>query len=97
MFGDGGWFRSHDGGLRVQVRQHVPQLDEYRWVDVTGLSISPEYPFSAEAGPFKTFTFRFDDIRGEGIRIIGPPGGEAFFTSIAEMEVYFDERGPQRS
>ncbi|MGH9584697.1 MAG: DUF4185 domain-containing protein, partial [Bryobacteraceae bacterium] len=33
---DGGWF---SGGLRVQVRRN------FQWVDVTGLSIDPPYPF----------------------------------------------------
>jgi hypothetical protein len=27
---------------------------------------------------------------GDGVRIVGSPGGSASFTSIGELEVYFD-------
>jgi hypothetical protein len=79
MFGDGGWFSS---GLRVQVRR------DHTWVDVTGMTISPSYPYSAAAGPNRTYTFNFTTIDGDGVRIVGAPGGTAAFTSIAELAVY---------
>lgn len=88
MFFDGGWFSAD---LRVQVRQN------FDWVDVTGLAITPRYPFDGTAGPNRTFTLTFADTRGDGVRIIGRPGGSAFFTSVGELEVYYDDRGARAS
>lgn len=84
MFPDGGWFSPYAGGLRIQVRQ------EFRWVDVPDLRVTPDYPYSAAAGPSKTYGFRFGPTWGDGVRVIGQPGGDAHFTSIAELGVYFD-------
>jgi hypothetical protein len=78
MFPDGGWF---SGNLRVQVRQN------FNWVDVSNLSVSPAYPYSAGAGSNTTYTFTFDDTWGDGVRIIGTPGGSSHFTSISELAV----------
>ncbi|HEX3814056.1 MAG TPA: hypothetical protein VHX59_14565 [Mycobacteriales bacterium] len=84
MFPDGGWFTAYDGGLRVQVRQN------FTWIDVDQLRVSPDYPYDSSAGSNTTYTFRFADTWGDGIRIIGNPGGSSFFTSVAELEVYYD-------
>jgi hypothetical protein len=81
VFADGGWFGAD---LRVQVRQR------HAWVDVTGASVDPAYPYSADAGANVAYTFRFDDTWGDGVRIVGTPGGAEHFTSIAELAVYFD-------
>ncbi|MBO0802169.1 MAG: hypothetical protein J2P25_03720 [Nocardiopsaceae bacterium] len=80
MFSDGGWFSS---GLQVQVRQ------DFAWVNVTGLTISPDYPYDDTAGTNKAYTMTFDATWGDGIRIIGTPGGASTFTSIAELEAYY--------
>lgn len=77
---DGGWF---SGDLTVQVRR------DFKWIDVTSFAISPDYPYNDTAGPNKTYTLTFDPVRGDGVRIIGRPGGDAKYTSIAELEVYF--------
>jgi hypothetical protein len=81
MFPDGGWFAS---GLTVQVRQN------FCWVDVTGLQSTPSYPYSSAAGSNTSYTLTFDPTWGDGIRIIGVPGGTSTFTSIAELAVYYD-------
>jgi hypothetical protein len=81
MFPDGGWF-GH--GLTVQVRQGS------QWVGVQGLVTSPAYPYNATAGPNRTYTLSFDVALADGIRIIGAPGGASSFTSIGELEVYYD-------
>ena len=86
MFPDGGWFAS---GLTVQVRQQG-SAKHSRWVDVTGLQVSPAYPDDSSAGNTTSYTFRFDRTWGDGIRIIGTPGGTSTFTSIAELAVYHD-------
>jgi hypothetical protein len=79
----GGWFSAYGDGLKVQVRQN------FRWIDVDNLAITPDYPFDATAGPYKTYQLRFRPIWGDGVRVIGQPGGTSHFTSIAELEVYF--------
>ncbi|KAK2616266.1 hypothetical protein QQS21_000901 [Conoideocrella luteorostrata] len=80
-FPDGGWFA---GSLKVQVRRN------FKWVDVAGMKISPAYPNSNAAVPNKVYTFTFDKVAGDGVQIIGKPGGSSTFTSIGELEVYFD-------
>lgn len=81
MFDDGGWFADD---LRVQVRQ------DGAWGDVTGLRTSPDYPYDASAGTHQTYTLTFDAVDGDGVRVIGVPGGSRTFTSVAEVEVYHD-------
>ncbi|WP_261133468.1 DUF4185 domain-containing protein [Bacillus sp. Marseille-Q3570] len=86
MFPDGGWFKEN---LKVQVRQN------HEWVDVSDLSVTPEYPYDNSAGPNKTYTFTFEDTWGDGVRIIGVPGGGVTFTSIGELAVYYaDDKEP---
>lgn len=80
-FPDGGYFAS---GLKVQVRQ------SFQWVDVTGLKIDPVYPYDSSANPNRVYTFTFDKVAGDGVQIIGVPGGSSSFTSIDELEVYYD-------
>jgi hypothetical protein len=81
MYGDGGWF---GGGPRAQVRRH------FGWTDVHGLSVTPPYPYDGTAGPAKSYTFRFSPMAGDGIRILGAPGGDHNFTSICELGAYYD-------
>lgn len=83
MFDNGGWFEKD---LRVQVRRGG------RWQDVTGLRLDPAYPYDASAGPYRSYTLTFDQVSGDGIRVVGTPGGD-HFTSVGELEVYFDGRG----
>jgi hypothetical protein len=80
MFPDGGWFSS---SLHVQVRQN------FDWVDVNNLSIDPAYPYSSNAGSRTTYIFTFDDTSGDGVRVIGTPGGSSHFTSISELGVQY--------
>lgn len=80
MFGDGGWFSA---GLRVQVRR------DHTWVDVDGLRIDPAYPNDETAGTNGTYTFSFDAVAADAVRVIGTPGGTRTFTSIAELEACY--------
>ncbi|WP_159001387.1 hypothetical protein [Streptomyces sp. SBT349] len=86
MFGDGGWFAAD---LRVQVRR------DGRWTDAGAVSVSPAYPYDATAGPNRTFTLTFPAVEGDGVRVIGTPGGTRTFTSVAEVEVYYDQAQAQ--
>ena len=80
MFPDGGWFSNN---LQVQVRQ------DFHWADVKNLTISPTYPYSGYAGSFAIYSFLFSDTWGDGVRIIGTPGGASHFTSISQLGVYY--------
>lgn len=82
IFHDGGWFAETP---KVQVRRN------FQWVDVEDLTVTPDYPTDATAGPNRAFTFRFKEAEGDGIRIVGKPGGPRTFTSIGELEVYYAE------
>ena len=77
-FSDGGWYAS---SLRVQVRQN------FVWNDVGGVSVTPIYPYTNQAGG-SSYTFNFPETSGDGIRIIGTPGGSSHFTSISQLAVY---------
>lgn len=78
---EGGWF---SGNLRVQVRQ------KFKWVDVSAVAVSPPYPYRRISGE-KLYTFSFPATWGDGVRIIGRPGGAERFTSITQLEVYFEQ------
>lgn len=84
MFVDGGWFKE---GLKVQVSQYG------QWKDVTGLTITPDYPYNNTAGPNKSYTMTFDDTWGDAIRVYGVPdkvtGHNFTFTSVGELEIYY--------
>lgn len=80
---EGGWFERAERGLRVQVRQ------DSEWVDVEDLSITPDYPYDSSAGAHTSYALSFRKTWGSGVRIIGPPGGNARFTTIAELEVHY--------
>jgi hypothetical protein len=80
MFGtDGGWFED----MKVQVKQN------FEWKDVENLVESPDYTFDEGVGANQTYTLQFKDTWGDGVRIVGTPGGTGAFTSIAELEVYY--------
>jgi hypothetical protein len=76
---DGGWFND----LRVQVRQN------FRWIDVSAVTVTPPYPNNANAGSNTSYTFRLADTWGDGVRIMGAPGGASKFTSFAELEIFY--------
>lgn len=80
MFSDGGWFASN---LTVQIRQNG------QWTNVSGVAVSPAYPYSTAAGAQTTYTFNFPDELADGVRIIGTPGGASTFTSITQLAVYY--------
>jgi uncharacterized protein with LGFP repeats len=83
MYIDGGWFASN---LRVQVRNNGV------WTDVTGQS-NPGYPYSSAAGSNTSYTFAFAPVAGDGVRVIGRPGGSSTFTSIGELSAYNSSSG----
>ncbi len=58
-----------------------------RWEPVDDVTVAPAYdPAGTEAGTRHTFTF--PDVVGDGIRLVGEPGGAQSFTTVAEVEVH---------
>jgi glucose/arabinose dehydrogenase/PKD repeat protein len=80
---DGGFFDT----LRVEVRR------KGHWVPVSGLRSRPGYAGSNGAS-WETFVFDFEPAVGDGIRLVGRPGGVARFVSVAELEVWGTRRAP---
>jgi hypothetical protein len=80
MFSNGGWYAN---GLTVQVRQN------FQWIDVGAVTITPPYPNSSAAGSQQTYNLSFPATWGDGVRITGTPGGSAYFTSITQLGVYY--------
>jgi len=85
VFSDGGWFASN---LTVQVRQN------FAWVNVPGVTVTPAYPYNNTATAQTTYTFNFPDEVADGVRITGTPGGSSYFTSITQLGVYYRSSAP---
>jgi hypothetical protein len=83
IFPDGGWYATN---LRVQVRQN------FRWINVTGVTLTPPYPYSVKASAHTSYTFNLPITWGDGLRIIGTPGGTSHFTSISQLAVYYTRK-----
>ena len=66
----------------MQVRQGG------NWVDVPGLTITPAYPGTNNDTNFESYDLQFTPTSGDGIRIIGNPGGSADFISVGELRAY---------
>lgn len=75
----GGWFAS---GPRVEARV------DGEWMVVSSSSCEPAYPNDFTAMEHDQYTFSFDSVIADGIRLIGEPGGPLRYTSIAELEVW---------
>lgn len=79
----GGWYGSEP---KVQVRYNS------QWIDVTNQSVSPAFPDDPTSSE-QTYTFTFDDMYGDAIRIIREPGqapGVDFaYTNIRELAIYY--------
>lgn len=78
---DGGWFL---GRPRVQVRQ------DGVWTDVDGQLTDPVYPGRHTVGSTQEFTVTFPETVGDGVRVIGVPGGDLAYSSMSEVAVYYD-------
>ena len=81
-FNNGGWFEM--GMVRIEA------LVGGEWKTVEA-ACDPEYPSALtqdDAGePYEVYTFTFDPIECDGIRIIGIAGGAASFISCSELKV----------
>jgi hypothetical protein len=76
---DGGWFDS----LWVQRRVNN------QWVDIQDLQCTPPYA-AAKGTNYGVYELFFSPVTGDGIRIIGHPGGSAHYFSVGELRVYMN-------
>jgi hypothetical protein len=58
-------------------------------MDVTNLQVYPAYSYDEHVESGTSYTLSFDDAWGDGVRIIGRPGGSSAYTSIRELVVYY--------
>lgn len=81
-FDNGGWFAN--GDITVQA------LINGTWTDMK-TKVSPKYPVGNTqedfGEDFEEYTFTFDPVICDGIRIIGTAGGSAGFVSVSELAV----------
>jgi glucose/arabinose dehydrogenase len=77
-FFDGGWFTS----LGVEVRRSG------QWYPLRKARLTPEYPFANDGVGYETYAITFEPVLADAIRLVGSPGGEARFFSVAELKVF---------
>lgn len=75
---DGGWFIDTP---RVQVRTAG------RWSDVEGQVYATRFQPGRAAGDHATYTIHLPTVIGDGIRVIGTPGGDHTYASMSEISV----------
>ena len=76
-FWDGGWY----------LHPTVQVLQGGTWVNVANLVSTPAYQPNDGQG-FVTYTFTFTPTTGTAIRVDGAPGGQSYFISVAELQVF---------
>lgn len=77
IFPEGGWYAS---GLRVQVRQN------FQWIDVSGITISPVYPYTV----LRVITLPTPlAYLGRRRAYHRNAGGTSHFTSISRLGIYY--------
>jgi len=79
MFPNGGWYQAE---LAVQVRQN------FGWVDVPGVTVTPSYPLSGNAGSLLP-TPSTCRTHGETESASSASPSTGYFTSINQLAVYF--------
>ncbi len=82
----------HNGGWWLSLTAQYLDLDSFEWRDCANVSLSPEYDFADHQdgrADYTRWTLTFDEVTCGGIRIFGRPGGDASFTSIGELEIYY--------
>jgi len=78
-FPNGGWFET----LSIQYRDA-----KGNWLPVKNLKSDPPWTADRDRLAKRRFEFIFDSVTTTAIRIVGTPGGQAQFTSIAELSVH---------
>ena len=86
-FNNGGWFAS---------QPTVEVLVGGEWKAVTS-EISRVYPsantLAAHGNNFDIFTFTFEAVECDGVRLVGKPGGSAYFISVGELTPHVAKTG----
>jgi len=55
---------------------------------VDDVQVAPAYPFGNDGQSWNTYTFSFEPVVGEAIRLVGAPGGYWTFFTVAELRVF---------
>ena len=61
------------------------------WVEVAGLTATPDPSAADPALPYESFELRFDPIAGRALRVVGTPSAPGGFASAAELRVFGTE------
>lgn len=77
---DGGWFIT-----RPVVQYRV----DGEWRDVPVQGYTQPFTPGAAAGDHASYTVQFPSVTGDGIRIVGVPGGDHTYSSMAEIAVHY--------
>jgi hypothetical protein len=77
-FPDGGWFDD----VRVEIRRGS------QWIAASNIQVTPAYAHDASIAAHTTFTFGFDEIWGDGVRLVGTPGGPSHFTTLSALAAF---------
>jgi len=77
---DGGWFIT-----RPAVEYRVD--GEWQRVPVQGYT--RDFTPGAAAGDHATYTVQFPAVTGDGVRIVGSPGGDHTYSSMSEIAVHY--------
>ena len=86
-FGNGGWFAS---------KPDIEVLIGGEWKKAES-KISRVYPegntLASHGNNFDIYTFTFDEVECDGVRLIGKPGGTAYFISVGELTPHVKNGG----
>jgi AraC-like DNA-binding protein len=84
-------FAYRDGGWWTSIIVNIQEDDGEEWKPADNLGITPPYNFAnsrAERRPYETYVLTFDLVCAKAVRVVGNPGGNAQFTSLARLAVY---------
>jgi hypothetical protein len=89
-FNDGGWFASQPA---------IEVLIGGEWKAVEA-KISRVYPngntLAAHGNNFDIYTFTFDAVECDGVRLVGKPGGKAYFISVGELTPHVEKKSEDK-
>ncbi|HVX46404.1 MAG TPA: hypothetical protein VHC49_21100 [Mycobacteriales bacterium] len=76
---DGGWFITRP---KIQYRH------DGEWTDVPVQGYVQPFVTGAAGGDHATYTVQFPAVTGDGIRVVGIPGGDRTYSSMSEISVH---------
>lgn len=77
---DGGWFIT---------RPNVQYRVDGEWKNVPVQGYTQPFTTGAAAGDHASYTVQFPAVTGDGVRIVGVPGGDHTYSSMSEIGVHY--------